>query len=429
MDLIKSSNFKVLIVDDVEENLRVIGHVLGENKIAISVARNGKQAIKIALNKLPDLILLDIAMPEMDGHEVCQILKNNELTKEIPIIFLTALARAKDIVKGFELGAIDYITKPFNKNELLSRVFTHLYLKKSKDIIKEQTQILINQKHELEAQNDSLQIQKSKIEKQHNNIISSINYAQKIQNALLPSEAILKKNIPHNFILYLPKDIIGGDFYWFKQVHNFIFIAVADCTGHGVPGALMSMLGISLLNEILGSKNIFQTDKILNELRKQLIVSLHPGHSNRIIRDGLDIALCSINFNNNKLQYSGAFNPLIVIRKNKDTGKAELTEIKADRMPIGVGLEERPFTNTEMQLKANDLLYLFSDGYADQFGGDKGKKFFLANFKELLLNISDKPMPEQKNILLDTLFKWQKNFDQVDDILIVGIKIPEINKQ
>ncbi len=408
----ESNNFKVLIVDDIEENLRVVGNILGENNIAILLARGGRQAIKIAQRKLPDLILLDINMPEINGYETCKILKEDEQTKDIPVIFLSALNEKEAVVKGFDYGGVDYITKPFYEAELLSRVFTHLNLKKSRDIIT--------------IQNEKLKSQNSKIDEQNKNIVSSINYAKLIQDAVLPSKEFFDQFFPDSFIFYLPKDIVGGDFYWATQIHNKIVLAVADCTGHGVPGALMSMLGMAYLSETFNKfdSDDIRADSVLNELRYRVKVALNQDGQKKA-GNGMDIALCIIDIETKKMDYAGAYSPLILIRYNEGTNQNELQEYKADKMPIAVHLKEKPFTNNEMQLNANDMVYLFSDGYADQFGKEDGKKFQRSRFKKLLLDNSNKSMIEQKKALADQFFEWKGDGNQIDDIVVIGVRISE----
>ena len=260
------------------------------------------------------------------------------------------------------------------------------------------------------------------IEQKNKNINDSITYAQRIQEAILPPQTYITELLHENFIFYKPKDIVSGDFYWVKQVGNHIITVVADCTGHGVPGAFMSMLGISFLNEIIQKREIIQTDQIINELRNQIKHSLRQhGHENET-RDGMDIAVCAINMKNKKIQYSGAYNPLFLIREKNNI--PELIEIKADRMPVGFYYgKEKPFTYNEMQLEPNDIFYTFSDGFIDQFGGDNNKRFMSSNFKKLLLNIYDEPMQQQKETLEKTFNNWKKDYEQMDDILIMGIKV------
>ena len=226
----------------------------------------------------------------------------------------------------------------------------------------------------------------------------------------------------HYFILYKPRDIVSGDFYWIKQVNQYIVLVAADCTGHGVPGAFMSMLGMSYLNEIVQRREITQANHVLNELRKQIKYSLRQRGQRDESNDGIDMALCVMDLKGMKMQYAGANNPLYLIKDVN--GTLELKEIKADRMPLGYYQgKDISFVNHDVQLDIGDSFYLFSDGYIDQKGGKDNKKFMSKNFKSLLLEIHDQTMPDQKEILDKTLTDWMGKNSQVDDILVVGVRV------
>ena len=245
----------------------------------------------------------------------------------------------------------------------------------------------------------------------------SIRYASYIQTAILPPIKNLFKEFPDSFLYFEPKNMVSGDFYWYTRKKDLLYIAVADCTGHGVPGAFMSILGMTFLNEIVNQERIPSASNILNMMREKVMKALHQTGENSEQKDGMDIALCIINTTTNELQYAGAYNPLYIIRDKK------LIEIKADRMPIGIhAIEETPFKNNNFNLQSDDQLYLFTDGYVDQFGGPEEKKFKNRRLKKLLIDISEKPMYKQYQILHDTFYDWKESFDQVDDVLIMGIK-------
>jgi serine phosphatase RsbU (regulator of sigma subunit) len=257
---------------------------------------------------------------------------------------------------------------------------------------------------------------------QKEEIISSINYAQRIQKAVLPPETYITELINENFIFYKPKEIVSGDFYWIKQINHYIILVSADCTGHGVPGALMSMLGISYLNEIVQRKGITLANQILNELRKEIKHSLRQTGKKEESRDGIDMALCVIDTENSVMQYAGAFSPLYII-SNID-GKAELKEFKADMMPVGVYFStDKSFTNHEIKLEIGDTFYISTDGFIDQIGGSNDTRFGSKNFKKLLLDIHDRPLFEQNEILEQTLKDWMGEHPQRDDILVIGARI------
>ncbi|MCW3084785.1 MAG: hypothetical protein JWP12_2151 [Bacteroidetes bacterium] len=272
-------------------------------------------------------------------------------------------------------------------------------------------EIITGQKKEVELQRDL-------IEAKNIEITDSIFYARRIQRALLASDALLKKNLPEYFVMYKPKDIVSGDFYWANTVNDKFYLSVADCTGHGVPGAFMSLLNISFLNETVIEKKIESPDKILEQVRTQIITALNPEGVETESKDGMDAVVCMFDFKSMWLRFACANNPLWLIRNN------EIKEFAADKMPVGMHYgEQKPFTLQTLGLRKGDLIYLFTDGYADQFGGEGGKKFKYKQLKQLLLDNHQKSLAEQKIMLETTLAKWQGGLEQLDDILIVGIKV------
>ncbi len=294
---------------------------------------------------------------------------------------------------------------------LLSIVFLAFYLrirsiKKRNEYLEEQVRL---RTAEVVKQRDQIHEQKKEIE-------DSIVYAKRIQTGTLPLDEFRKEILPEHFVLFKPKDIVSGDFYWTGKKDGKSIAIAADCTGHGVPGAFMSMLGISFLNKIINERGITRPDEILNSLRENVIKSLHH-HQGDEIRDGMDIAVLSIDIENKKLQYAGANNPLYYTTDNK-----EIKVIKADKMPIAMYEIMDNFTLHEVDIKQDSSYYIFSDGYADQFGGPKEKKFMYKRFRELLLENIDKNMSEQKAILDQTIKDWKGKIPQVDDIVVFGIR-------
>lgn len=270
----------------------------------------------------------------------------------------------------------------------------------------------------LAEQNEQIKKQRDQIFQQKKEITDSIHYASRIQRAVLPSPKVLEDYNIQYFILYKPRDIVSGDFYWINAKDNKIIVTAADCTGHGVPGAFMSMLGMALLNEITSKSEVTSAAQILDELRTLVIKSLHQSGSVEETKDGMDMALCVFDSDLKRVQFAGAFNPLYLVRGN------ELIEGPADRMPVGFHDKQTTnFTNTEIPLQPGDTLYIFSDGYVDQFGGENGKKFMAKRFKQLLIDIHDKAMEEQKQILDVTITEWRGELDQVDDILVIGMRV------
>jgi serine phosphatase RsbU (regulator of sigma subunit) len=271
---------------------------------------------------------------------------------------------------------------------------------------------VIKQKAYLELQNANEIIQEK-----NNDITASIEYASKIQEALLPT----KENpelFTDSFFILMPKDIVSGDFLWYSQNEKSVVFSAADCTGHGVPGAFMSMIGNTFLHQIVNENKEYQPSKILDLLREKVILALNQQGEDKARKDGMDMALCCLNKETLELQYAGANNPLYLVHKG------EMKEIKPDKQPVGY-MPERPekFQNHSLQLEKGDAVYIFSDGYADQFGGPKGKKFKYKQLRELLLAIHQKPMLYQKQELITVFNDWKGGLEQIDDVCVVGVRI------
>ncbi|MBN2682299.1 MAG: SpoIIE family protein phosphatase [Bacteroidales bacterium] len=337
-------------------------------------------------------------------------------------------------------------------------------IEKQRDEIFQQKEEILMQKEEIEAQRDEIETQRDEIQEQKNvaekqrdmiteqkqEITDSIHYAKRIQSALLPQQKFAAEILPEHFILFKPRDIVSGDFYWMFRKDNKVAITAADCTGHGVPGAFMSMLGIAFLNEIATSMSSLDASEILNLLRKQIINSLHQTGIEGGSKDGMDMSLCVIDTKENTIQFAGANNPLYIISNNepefvfsKNSEAIQLqddlkeiaqnkyfTEIKADKMPIGYYLNNKvPYTSHCFKIQKEMSVYMFSDGFADQFGGPKGKKFKYKPFKGLLLENQKQTALSQMEVLDSEIEKWKSftdleghNYEQVDDIVVIGLK-------
>jgi PAS domain S-box-containing protein len=279
---------------------------------------------------------------------------------------------------------------------------------------------------EIEAQREEIIRQRDIVTKQKEKVTNSILYAKRIQDAVLPPTELIKELLLKHFILFKPRDIVSGDFYWMTRKENKVILAVADCTGHGVPGAFMSMLGIAFLNEIVnkiaGNKHIYslQANEILNQLRVQVITSLNQTGKKFEPKDGMDITLCIIDFEKKTLQYAGANNPFLLLRDGR------IYRYEPDRMPIGIHQKARiAFTNNEIDLQSNDLIYLFTDGFYEQLDDTGESKFLFENFQDLLLSIQNYPLLRQKEILNNAFERWKGSYNQLDDVLVVGLVVPE----
>ncbi|MCC7302093.1 MAG: tetratricopeptide repeat protein [Bacteroidia bacterium] len=262
-----------------------------------------------------------------------------------------------------------------------------------------------------------IQMQKEILEEKNRDIIDSINYARRIQSAVLPSEQVLQEHFSESFVIYRPRDIVGGDFYWVARSGDYSFIAVADCTGHGVPGGFMSMLGISFLDEIVLEKKVEDPADILDLLRLKVIVALKQG-GGEASRDGMDIALLRRSESSGEILFAGAMSRVVVITEG------ESREYRGDKQPVGVFLEEqKQFSQKKIESRAGSMIYLFTDGIADQFGGPKGKKFKHRNFVKLLQAHATEPIDNQENSILSSINSWRGSFEQVDDVTLIGIRL------
>ncbi len=384
---------RILIVDDAPENIELLASILSEYKI--SAAPNGQKALNFVSGKIkPDLILLDIVMPEMSGFDVCAKMKENPSSRDIPVIFITSRTDVEDETRGLELGAVDFIPKPISPPVVLARVKKHLELSRA---------------HEL------LALQNKELEERNKFITDSIRYAQKIQSAMLPTYSEVQRIFPESFLIHKPKDILSGDFFWAREVDSCKVIAAVDCTGHGVPGSLLSMLGNTLLNEIIFAQKLLDPGKILNELDRRVITELNKDvHADAL--DGMDVCLCVIDSVARKVRFSGAVRPLYYI------SGGNFGEIDGVRKSIGENGNGRKFETIEIDIKDDIVLYLTTDGFGDQNNPD-GTKFSTKKVKASLMNISSLSLQEQGIALLHELEQHTGNETQRDDITFIGVKI------
>jgi len=286
----------------------------------------------------------------------------------------------------------------------------------------------------LNTKNEEIAKQRDEITEQKKELTDSIDYAKNIQQAILPHQEDISHALPEHFILYLPKNVVSGDFYWFAERDNKAFIAACDCTGHGVPGAFVSMIGNNLLNQIILEKEVTDPGQVLSELNKG-IKGVFTKHGEQEAQDGMDMTLCVFDLNSNKMEFAAANNPVFLLRKGvAASGQLTNTNVKlfgndlaivsGDRTPIGgYTILNHAFKSHNLDLQKNDMIYIFSDGYQDQFGGDKGKKFMIKRLKELLVTFQEIPVAEQKEKLQETIEGWRGKTEQIDDILVIGIRV------
>ena len=453
--VLNDAEFRILVVDDEPVNLQVLENQLSLNNYDVIRANNGFEALEIVeqAEEPFDLMILDVMMPKMSGYEVCQKIREQYQPSELPILMLTAKNQVTDLITGFESGANDYLTKPFTKGELLSRIHLHLeLLTKARELeeynhnleqkVEERTAELSLKTTELEQRNDEILAQRDSIEKQNEelekafntiksknrHITDSIRYAKSIQTAILPLEEELTKVFNEHFVLYRPKDIVSGDFYWYHHIpaqHESdtekIFMAVIDCTGHGVPGAFMSMIGNTLLNDILKHRQIYHPAQILESLDRGVYNALRQEDRSNV--DGMDV--CLILFERKtgkeeiKLTYAGAKRPLLCARKQD----SEFIILNGDRRAIGGHQRrDRDFTEKELILNIGDAVFLTTDGICDQFS-EKRRKFSSNRLREVLQENSHFNMVDLKATLETILMKHQGTAEQIDDITVVGVRL------
>ena len=274
----------------------------------------------------------------------------------------------------------------------------------------------LNKKRKNEKeQKNQIVAQKHLVDEKNREILDSITYAKRIQTAILPADKFVKEHLKDSFIIYKPKDIVAGDFYWVEPIGNDVLFAVADCTGHGVPGALVSVVCHNALNRAVREFKLISPAEILDKTREIILNEFQKSDEN--VNDGMDISIGKLNLETKQLEWSGANSPLWIINQN------EIIELAPSKQPIGQFTNYEPFKNSVVQLKSKDTVYLFSDGYADQFGGEKGKKLKSKKMKEIVLSIQNRSMSDQK-IYLESFFEdWKSNLEQLDDVCVVGFRI------
>lgn len=344
--------------------------------------------------------------------------ENSSLLAEIQTKYETEKQKKQIILSKAELTKQNTLKNIFIFGFTLMILLVIFILVSYKSKMKK-NKIILEQKVAVEEKNKIIEEKNQLVETQHKDIKDSIKYAERIQGAILPPKNLWNSILPNSFVYHKPKDILSGDFYWIAETEDHKFVAAADCTGHGVPGALISIVNYNLLNKAVLEKNITNPGDILDAVNVWLTESLHQTSENSTVKDGMDISLIAINKKTNEISFSGANNPLYVYKDS------EVIEYKGDKFPVGsfVGEDVKRFTTTTIEVDKGDTLYLFSDGYADQFGGEKGKKFKLKNQREQLKIARNLPIIEQRRFLNNRFSEWKGELEQVDDVLIIGIEM------
>jgi serine phosphatase RsbU (regulator of sigma subunit) len=401
----------ILLLEDNPDDVTLLAHELNKANIQynLQVVDTKEDYIVGLANTTPDIILSDHSLPSFNSMIALDI-KNN-YNAEIPFILVTGSMSEEFAVECMKAGVDDYILKTS-----LTRLPSAIKNAISKEKIRQEKNIVEKLHYELK-------IAFVKIEQQNKEILDSIAYAKRLQDALLPSEEEIRTLIKNYFIFYQPLNIVSGDFYFIEPIRTsnnkkLTAIAVADCTGHGVPGAFMSMLGYDILKNSLSEKSVNSASDALNYLNGKLSKILRATSTSQIVRDGMDISFCVLDEETLELQYAGANLPCWIIKKD-----GKVTALNPDKQPIGYFEKSDRFRQKTIQLEKGDMIYLFTDGYIDQFGGPKGKKIKKRLFRENLLSISDKSMGEQKELLEKIFYDWKGTLDQIDDILVLGIRV------
>jgi CheY-like chemotaxis protein len=382
----------ILVVDDTPANIDVVKEILYPD-YHVQAAINGEAALDLISRGTPDLILLDVMMPGIDGYEVCLRLKNDEQTSSIPVIFLTAMDHVEDEAKGFEIGAADYIMKPVNPTILAARVATH---------------IALNDQRKLLA--DALEM-----------VTHSINYASRIQRSILPDLDVLSPTMEDFFVLWEPRDVVGGDIYWCDSWGDGLLIILADCTGHGVPGAFLTLLAKGALDKARRAADAGDLQGLISNFHRILQETLGQNFQGGESDDGLELGACYVGQGAESLKFVGAKFDLLIIQDG------DATAIRGTRKGLGYRKipNDQVFDTHEIELNGDPRFYMVSDGIIDQIGGERGRSYGKRRFQENLLSIQDIPMSEQKALIYAALIAYQGSQVRRDDISAIGFRVRE----
>lgn len=399
---------RILIVDDDLITRELVKKVLERIEgVEIEEAWRGEIALKLAKENHFDLIIMDWGLPGINGFETAQELRKYQKTMNIPIILVTGFSSQDKMIEAFNLGFFDYLKKPFDEYEFLARIKSCL--------------MISGYYSALDEKNKEIDEKNRELEKQKKIIGDSINYARKITDSLLPDIKRLGEYCSDYFVSYKPKDIIGGDFYWFTQRDGLTFICVADATGHGVPGALISMMGLTLLNQIVQSEGVIEPSEIVNSLDEKINFTFSKGKSEEIdIYDGMDITIIRIDTVKKEIKCSGANQSAFFLTDDS------VREIQGDPYPVGGALSLRrkeSYSQVSISYRTGDMIYMLSDGYIDQIGGMSNTKFMRQPFVDMLKELFTMGTSEQKALIEKRFDEWKSQYRQIDDVLIIGVRL------
>lgn len=379
---------RILLLEDNMKSMQNIMDMLDPAGYEMHYSIAGHNLSEMLYTKKYDLLLFNMMVEGMNGFDVLKRVKQSDINEDVPVVFITDKDNNGDLMQGIHVTGTDFLRSPFTREELLTRISNQI----------------------------SLNVSNEKL-KQSRLVTKSIQYAERIQKAMQPGSSFFEDYFSGHFLISMPRDIVSGDFYWAKKIDHMILVAVADCTGHGVPGAFLSVLGTSLLNEICMKYRLDDVNKILDNLRYKLKKTLLKAEYNAPISDGMDISLIMINTQKMTMQFAGAYHKLIVVQNG------EIKELSGDLQPIGFHLVETEFTKHVLEISEGTKIYFSTDGFVDQFGGASGKKYQYRKYRRLIHEISSLDMEQQKLILMKEHLEWKGINDQVDDILMLGLEI------
>jgi CheY-like chemotaxis protein len=387
---VKEPVYTILVVDDTPANIDVVKEILFPD-YHIQAAINGPSALDLIAKKKPDLILLDVMMPDMDGYEVCRRLKDNKQTRSIPVIFLTAKDHVEDEARGFKIGAADYIMKPVNPTILIARVATHIALS---DHRKQLTDALEKVTH-------------------------SINYASRIQRSILPNLRTIEPVMQDFFVLWEPRDVVGGDVYWCDYWGDGLLVILADCTGHGVPGAFLTLLAKGALDRAKNITSKGDLEGLISNFHRILQETLGQHYEDGESDDGLDLGACYIQQDMTSVKFVGAKFDLIVV----DDGNIDVVRGTKKGLSYRGIPSDQHYDAHEIILDSSPRFYMTTDGIIDQIGGERSRGYGKKRFRENLLNIQNLPMQEQKESIYSALIEYQGSQIRRDDISVIGFQV------